>query len=90
MATNNDIRQTVNSISLLSAKTDIAGSTLRNDNGRKDLRIGPWEVVRKVFSAEEHKHMSLQDKSDLFFHDYSLGPLFVQQTYLTVAPNVPK
>lgn len=90
LATNNDIRQTVNSISLLSAKTDIAGSNLRNDNGKKDLKIGPWEVVRKVFSAEEHKHMSLQDKSDLFFHDYSLGPLFVQQTYLTVAPNVPK
>lgn len=89
-ATNNDIRQTVNSISLLSAKTALPDSKLRNDNGKKDLRLGPWEVVRKVFSSEEHKTMSLNDKSDLFFHDYSMGPLFVQQNYLSVAPNVPK
>lgn len=34
--------------------------------------------------------MSIHDKSDLFFHDYSIGPLFVQQNYLSVAPNVPK
>lgn len=90
LATNNDIRQTLNSISLLAAKTDLIGGAVRNDNGRKDMKLGPWEVVRKVFSTEDHKKMSLQDKSDLFFHDYSMGPLFVQQTYLTVAPNVPK
>lgn len=90
LATNNDIRQSLNSISLLSAKPNITESTLRNDNGKKDLKLGPWEVVRKVFSAEDHKSMTLNDKSDLFFHDYSLGPLFVQQNYLSVAPNVPK
>lgn len=90
-ATNNDVRQTLNSISLLSAKMDFPDSKLRSDNGKKDLKLGPWEVVRKVFSAEEHKTMSLNDKSDLFFNDYSLGPLFVQQNYLMVAPsNVPK
>lgn len=48
---------------------------------------GPWEVVRKVFSAEEHKHMTLNDKCDLFFQDYSMGPLFVQQNYLQVSPT---
>lgn len=91
LATNNDVRQTLNSISLLSAKTDFPNSTVRNDNGRKDLKLGPWEVVRKVFSAEDHKTMTLNDKSDLFFHDYSMGPLFVHQNYLMVSPsNVPK
>lgn len=89
-ATNNDVRQTINSVSLISAKTDFVDSKLTNANGRKDLRLGPWEVVRKVFSAEEHQNMTLNDKSDLFFHDYSLGPLFVQQNYLSVVPNVPK
>lgn len=89
-ATNNDVRQTLNSLSLISANPNAEGGGLRNDNGRKDLRLGPWEVVRKVFSAEEHKSMSINDKSDLFFHDYSLGPLFVQQTYLTVVPNGPR
>ena len=30
--------------------------------------------------------MSLMDKSDLFFHDYSIAPLFVQENYLHVKP----
>uniref|UniRef100_A0A1A9ZHJ4 DNA replication factor RFC1 C-terminal domain-containing protein n=1 Tax=Glossina pallidipes TaxID=7398 RepID=A0A1A9ZHJ4_GLOPL len=51
--------------------------------------MDPWEVVPKVFSAEEHKTMSFNDKSDLFFHDYSLAPLFVQQNYLIVNPVGP-
>lgn len=87
-ATNNDVRQTLNSLSLIAAKPEVA--TSRGENGKKDLRLGPWEVVRKVFSAEEHKHMTLNDKSDLFFNDYSMGPLFVQQNYLIVSPNGPK
>lgn len=48
---------------------------------------GPFDVCRKVFaSGEETAHMSLIDKSDLFFHDYSLAPLFVQENYLHVRP----
>jgi len=30
--------------------------------------------------------MSLMDKSDLFFHDYSIAPLFVQENYIHVKP----
>lgn len=89
-ATNNDVRQTLNSLSLISANPDAQGSGLRNDNGKKDLKLGQWEVVRRVFSAESHKTMSLNDKSDLFFHDYNLAALFVQQNYLSAVPNGPK
>ena len=89
-ATNNDVRQTLNSLSLIGANPNADGSGLRNDNGKKDLKLGQFEVVRKVFSAEEHKKMSLNDKSDLFFHDYNLAALFVQQNYLNVVPNGPK
>lgn len=88
--TNNDVRQTLNALSLIAAKPVEADSKVRGDNGKKDLKLGPWEVVRKVFSAEEHKSMTLNDKSDLFFNDYSLGPLFVQQNYLIVSPSGPK
>lgn len=44
-------------------------------------------MVRKVFSADEHKKMSIHDKCDLFFNDYSMGPLFVQENYLKVQPK---
>ncbi|EDX11662.1 GD19753 [Drosophila simulans] len=85
-ATNNDIRQSINHIALLSAKED-ASQKSGQQIATKDLKLGPWEVVRKVFTADEHKHMSFADKSDLFFHDYSLAPLFVQQNYLQVLPQ---
>ncbi|XP_017119919.1 replication factor C subunit 1 [Drosophila elegans] len=86
-ATNNDIRQSINHIALLSAKEENSSSKTGQQVATKDLKLGPWEVVRKVFTAEDHKHMSLADKSDLFFHDYSLAPLFVQQNYLQVSPQ---
>ncbi|XP_055919731.1 replication factor C subunit 1 [Eupeodes corollae] len=90
LATNNDIRQSVNHICLLSSGENIENKTKDARTAQKDLKMGPWEVVRKVFSAEEHKTMSLADKADLFFHDYSMAPLFVQQNYLAVSPSGPK
>ncbi|XP_026845381.1 replication factor C subunit 1 [Drosophila persimilis] len=89
-ATNNDIRQSINHISLMSAGEDIptqSQAKVELKTASKDLKLGPWEVVRKVFTAEEHKRMSFADKCDLFFHDYSLAPLFVQQNYLQVTPQ---
>jgi len=48
---------------------------------------GPFDVCRKVFSGgEEAAHMTIADKSDLFFYDYSIGPLFVQENYILVTP----
>lgn len=109
-ATNNDIRQTLNHLTLMSADGAVAVASASSQTSsasssgvssaaselhsqktaKKDLKLGPWEVVRKVFSADEHKSMSLADKCDLFFNDYSLGPLFVQQNYLQVMPRVAK
>lgn len=54
------------------------------------LPQGPWDAVRKIFSHEDHKSMTIMDKSDLFFHDYSLLPLFVQENYLIVSPQAAK
>jgi len=48
-------------------------------------------VCRKVFvGGEETAGMTLIDKSDLFFHDYSFGPLFVQENYIHVRPYAAK
>ena len=61
-------------------KTDAAGA-------RKDMKMGPFDVCRRVFLAgDEAARMSFIDKSDLFFHDYSLAPLFVQENYINVRP----
>lgn len=78
---NQDIRLIINHLCMMAAeKSNMAAS-------RKFIKLGPWDVLRKVFSEEEHKTMSIHDKCDLFFYDYSIAPLFVQENYLNVVPH---
>ncbi|XP_012263506.2 replication factor C subunit 1 isoform X2 [Athalia rosae] len=88
-STNNDIRQVLNHLSLFTKNSSVERSPEQR-RVNKDLKLGPWDVVGKVFSAEAHKTMSIHDKSDLFFHDYNISSLFVQENYLGVTPNCPK
>jgi hypothetical protein len=54
----------------------------------KDITISPFEVVGKFFNASEMQRLSMDDKIDLFFHDYSLMPLFVEVRRLEVSSAV--
>ncbi|KAF1395200.1 hypothetical protein PFLUV_G00009080 [Perca fluviatilis] len=91
LASNQDIRQVIHNLSMWSAKNKVMTyDQCKSDaaSARKDMKLGPFDVCRKVFaSGEETAHMSLIDKSDLFFHDYSLAPLFVQENYPHVRPK---
>ncbi|XP_045503036.1 replication factor C subunit 1 [Colias croceus] len=92
-AAGQDVRQTLHLLSVWSADPQLADKEHLQKEAqkvKKDIKMGPWEAIRKVFSEEEHKTMSLNDRSDLFFTDYSLAPLFVQENYLQVAPHCPK
>ncbi|XP_065593184.1 replication factor C subunit 1 isoform X2 [Cyrtonyx montezumae] len=90
LAANQDIRQVLHNLNMWCAKDkSLTYDEAKADASRakKDIKLGPFDVVRKVFAAgEEASRMSLIDKSDLFFHDYSLAPLFVQENYVHVKP----
>ncbi|KAM7419203.1 hypothetical protein PAMA_016359 [Pampus argenteus] len=89
LASNQDVRQVIHNLSMWSAKDKVMTyDQCKSDaaSARKDMKLGPFDVCRKVFVSGESSHMSLIDKSDLFFHDYSLAPLFVQENYLHVRP----
>ncbi|XP_066488649.1 replication factor C subunit 1 [Tiliqua scincoides] len=90
LAANQDIRQVLHNLSMWCTKSKtLTYDGVKEDasKAKKDIKLGPFDVVRKVFAAgEETSRMSLIDKSDLFFHDYSLGPLFVQENYIHVKP----
>lgn len=91
---NQDVRQVLNHLSIL-AKSESQSITSEQakreaSKSKKDFKLGPWDVVRRVFSADEHKGMSINDKSSLFFQDYSFGPLFVQENYPLVVPHAAK
>ncbi|KFQ81902.1 Replication factor C subunit 1, partial [Phoenicopterus ruber ruber] len=90
LAANQDIRQVLHNLNMWCAKDkSLTYDEAKADASRakKDIKLGPFDVVRKVFATgEEASRMSLIDKSDLFFHDYSLAPLFVQENYVHVKP----
>jgi len=71
----------------LDSKMEASQAKMEAESAKKtSIKIGPWDVCKSVFSAEEQKSMSLYDKSDLYFHDYNLAGLFVQQNYLSSKP----
>ncbi|XP_031800123.1 replication factor C subunit 1 [Sarcophilus harrisii] len=90
LGANHDIRQVLHNLSMWCAESKaLTYDQAKADSSRakKDVKLGPFDVARKVFAAgEETAHMTLMDKSDLFFHDYSIAPLFVQENYLHVKP----
>ncbi|NWI19906.1 RFC1 factor, partial [Crypturellus soui] len=90
LSANQDIRQILHNLNMWCAKDkSLTYDEAKTDasKAKKDIKLGPFDVVRKVFAAgEEASRMSLIDKSDLFFHDYSLAPLFVQENYIHVKP----
>ncbi|XP_061235668.1 replication factor C subunit 1 isoform X2 [Neopsephotus bourkii] len=90
LAANQDIRQVLHNLNMWCAKDkSLTYDEAKTDasRARKDIKLGPFDVVRKVFAAGgEASCMSLIDKLDLFFHDYSLAPLFVQENYVHVKP----
>merc|ERR1719282_1491129 len=62
-------------------------TTRRAELSKKtSIKVGPWDVCKKVFSQEDRKTMSFIDKSDLYFRDYNLSGLIVQENYLSSKP----
>lgn len=90
MASNQDVRQALHNLSLWSSRTkSVNAAQVKADAGKgtKDIRLGPFEVVRKILSSTEGgQSMTLNEKAALFFHDYNMVPLFVQDNYLHVQP----
>ncbi|XP_078665046.1 replication factor C subunit 1-like isoform X1 [Branchiostoma floridae x Branchiostoma belcheri] len=90
-ATNHDVRQVIHQLYMWSVQDK--GLTFdqakeASKQAHKDIKQGPFEVTRKVFSSgEETARMTIMDKSDLFFHDYSMVPLFVQENYPHAQPH---
>nr|XP_033712834.1 replication factor C subunit 1 isoform X6 [Tursiops truncatus] len=90
LGANQDIRQVLHNLSMWCARSKaLTYDQAKADSlrAKKDIKLGPFDVARKVFvTGEETAHMSLVDKLDLFFYDYSIAPLFVQENYIHVKP----
>ncbi|CAG2163081.1 unnamed protein product [Oppiella nova] len=87
VSANQDIRQILHNLSLLGTGAKKINNLL-SDQSIKDVRLSTFDAVRKVYSSgEEYQKMSFGDKSDLFFCDYSIMPLFNFENYPLVNPS---
>lgn len=87
---NYDIRQCLHNLSMWSSNNKVLNSTqtLKNDIEKaiKDTKMNPFEACKQIFQSDPAKPKTMIDKMDLFFTDYSLMPLLVQENYLSVKP----
>ena len=89
-----DVRQVLHHLSMIKAGASEGGAKMEADQAKREaeqskktsVKVGPWDVCKKVFTEEDRKNMSFIDKSDLYFHDYNLSGLFVQENYLSARP----
>lgn len=78
---NGDIRHMLNILQMLRRSTDRLDSQHMSMTECRHVELSPFLVLPMIFSAAKR---SLDESIDLFFHDYEMIPLFVQENYLRV------
>ncbi|KAJ1724786.1 DNA replication factor C complex subunit Rfc1 [Coemansia erecta] len=89
-STHNDIRQVINlmsSYSLNKGSMNYLESKAFSTLNRKEVAIGPFDVIGKYMNGMENASMSFADKLDLYYNDFSITPLFVQENYIDNKPS---
>lgn len=81
---NQDIRQTIHTLNLW-AKTASKNGKQAARMIEKNVQQNPFELCRLSFS-NEFRSKSLNEKSEIFFSDYRLMPLLVQENYISSQP----
>ncbi len=84
-ASHNDLRQVLNVLSVWRSKKQGAGANA----AQKDIKLGPFDVIRKLYSEADGSGLSIGDKIDLYFQDYDIVPLMMEENYLNVVPHRP-
>ena len=84
-STNGDIRQILNILNTFALNPtavleyqDAKGSIKINE---KDISMGYFDIQQQAFSRDFIR-LKMTEQSDLFFKDYDLGPLGIQENYI--------
>ncbi|KAJ1953514.1 DNA replication factor C complex subunit Rfc1, partial [Linderina pennispora] len=89
-STQNDIRQIINLLSSYALKSSsmsyLDGKAYAAMN-KKEVAVGPFDIIGKYLNGGENMNMSFADKIDLYYNDFSITPLFVQENYIDNTPN---
>ncbi|KAJ2495325.1 DNA replication factor C complex subunit Rfc1, partial [Coemansia sp. RSA 2052] len=88
-STHNDIRQVINLLSsymLSKSSMSYMDSKDYANFNKKEVSIGPFDIIGKYLNKSENMRLSFSDKLDLYYSDFSIVPLFVQENYIDNRP----
>ncbi|OLY80451.1 Replication factor C subunit 1 [Smittium mucronatum] len=84
-ATQSDMRQVLNILSTWKLSRD----SMTYDEGKKfstinkkEVTVGPFEVIGRYLNSGSYRDMSFSEKINLYFNDFSLIPLMIQENYI--------
>lgn len=80
---NRDIRKIIHTLHLYYKQSSSIISNISNID--KSLATSPFDACMKMFSMG---NLNLIEKNNLYFHDYSLVPLLIQENYLRIVPTI--
>jgi len=90
--TQSDIRRGLNMLSTWKLSSDTMdfdeGKNLAKSNEKFSI-MTPFDIINKMLGPYMFSHTSrdtLGDKMELYFHDHSFVPLFIQENYLKTQP----
>jgi replication factor C subunit 1 len=85
-----DMRQVINQLQMVNVmlKGVPGGSVKSVIESGKDETLGPFDVVKGLFTSSVARTWSYQKRNELFFSDYDLIPLLVQQNYVRSVDKV--
>ncbi|KAF9986298.1 hypothetical protein BGZ65_008089 [Modicella reniformis] len=85
-----DIRQVLNMLSAWS----LTKQTMDYDEGKalskaseKYVALNPFQITEQLLIETNYRALSFADKFDLYFNDYQLAPLMVQENYVRMNPT---
>lgn len=84
-ACGNDLRQVITQVQTMYTQgTGLSYLQIKDKAAEieKDQTADAFGAAKKLLTTQEHKKLSYMEKNDLFFADYDMVPLLVQENYL--------
>ncbi|KAG0747208.1 hypothetical protein G6F62_002034 [Rhizopus arrhizus] len=89
-STQNDIRQIINILSTYRLnKTSMAYDDAKQVGkmNNKNTILNPFEIPGELLASTNWRQKDLNQKSEIYFHDYNLAPLMIHENYLKTKPS---
>ncbi|KAJ3084849.1 hypothetical protein HDU99_001925 [Rhizoclosmatium hyalinum] len=90
-STQSDIRQILNMLStyrLQSQELSFDQSRQLSQSSEKNMAKSPWDVTGTLLNRGSFRDSSFADKLELYFSDFSLIPLMIQENYIKMDPTL--